>query len=134
MYFILILFFISLFGIAFMIGRKLIKLQRGEIVAGEKVSLEIPYLGEIKQITIQNIKKHHHIGLVAIIRFYVRASNFIKSKYQVAETKMLDILTKNSNGDFGEKRETSKFLKVISEYKHKVRELKHKIKEEELKK
>lgn len=126
---ILTLFFISLFGITFMIGRKLVMLQNGKVISGEKVLLEIPYIKEIKHITIKNIKKHHHAGLVATIRFYVRFSNFLKNKYQEAKIK---IKNRNKESHIGsEKKEISKFLKIISEYKHKIREIKHKIKKEE---
>ena len=36
-----------------------------------------------------------------------------------------------ANGKAGEKVEVSKFLKMMSDYKQKIREIRHKIKEEE---
>jgi hypothetical protein len=38
---------------------------------------------------------------------------------------------KNANGEILKKREASGFLRMISEYKHKIRKIKRKIKEEE---
>ena len=131
MYFLLTLFFISLLGITFMIGRKLVMLQNGQVQNKEETILKAPYLEEWKHLTIKNIKKHGYIGLVATIRFYIRSSNFLKNKYQEVKIKIKNIRSKNSNGNSPEKREVSKFLKMISEYKHKIRKIKHKIKEEE---
>jgi hypothetical protein len=129
MYFLLILFFGSLLGIIFMIGRKLVMLQNDYVVQREEIMFEVPFLKKAKHITIKNIKKHSYIGLVATIRFYIRSTNFLKNKYQEVKTK---IKSRNKEGIIdSEKKEISKFLKMISEYKHKIREIKHKIKEEE---
>lgn len=129
MYLLLILFFGSLFGIIFMIGRKLVMLQNGYVVQKEEIVFEVPFLKKAKHITIKNIKKHGYIGLVETIRFYIQTSNLIKNKYQQAKNK---IKNRNKEGIMAEeKKEISKFLKVISEYKRKIREIKHKIKEEE---
>lgn len=130
MYFLLTLFFVSLLGITFMIGRKLILLQSGQITHGNDISSETPYLEELKVITIKNIKKHGFIGLVATIRFYVRSTNFLKNKYQEVKKRVRNFSDGRLNNN-EEKKEVSKFLKMISEYKHKIREIKHKIKEEE---
>jgi len=131
MYFLLILFFTSLFGIIFMIGRKLVILQNGQAFHREEILFKAPFFEEWKHLTIKNIRKHGYIGLVATIRFYVRSSDFLKNKYQETKIKIKNMRSKNQNGNFGEKREVNKFLKMISEYKHKIREIKHKIKEEE---
>lgn len=129
MYFLLILFFASLFGITFMIGRKLLVLQdvRGETY--EEIFLEIPYIEEWKHLTIRGVKRHSYNGLVAIIRFYVRSSNFIKNKYEKIlmeiENKRKEHIIKRG------KKEVSRFLKTVSEYKHKIREIKERVKKEE---
>jgi len=130
MYFLLTLFFISLLGIIIMIGRKLVLLKNGQILRKEETILKVSYLEEWKHLTIKNIKKHGYAGLVATVRFYVRSSNLLKNKYQEAKIKIKNIRAKNLNSDSGEKKE-NKFLKMISEYKHKIREIKHRIKEEE---
>jgi len=129
MYLLLILFFLSLFAIIFMIGKKLIlqkTLSEKELVLSEEeVLLEIPHLEKVKHFTIKNIKKYEHIGLVAVLRLYVRFSNFLKNKYEEKKTRI-----KENHANNGEK-EISKFLKVIGDYKRKIRVMKHKIHEEE---
>jgi len=128
MYILLTLFFISLIGIIFMIGRKLFLLKNGQILVQEENSFRTPHLEEWKNLAIKNIKKHGYIGLVVTIRYYVRGTNLLKNKYQEVKTKIKE---KSSKGIDHEKKEISKFLKVISEYKQKIRKIKHKIKEEE---
>lgn len=131
MYFLLILFFGSLLGITFMIGRKLLILQNGQMTYKENAEtfLKAQYLEELKYTVIKTIKKHSYTGLVAIIRFYFRGTNLLKNKYQAVKTKIKNLRSKNLKDD--EKKEVSKFLKMISEYKQKIRAIKHKIKEEE---
>jgi len=131
MYFLLILFFGSLFGITFMIGRKLMMLQNGQVLHREEDFLKIQHLEELKHLTIKNIKKHGYVGLVAIIRFYVQSSNFFKNKYEETKKKIKNIhIRKQNDGSLG-KREVSNFLKMILEYKNKIRKIKEKVKEEE---
>ena len=131
MYFLLILFFTSLLGIIFMIGKKLVLLKNGQILSREETFLKAPYLEEWKHLTVKNIKKHGYTGLVATIRLYVRSSNLLKNKYQEVKIRIKNVRKKSQNGGLSEKKEASKFLKMISEYKHKIREIKHKIHEEE---
>lgn len=126
----LILFFGSLFGISFMIERKLLMLQNGQVLDRDETFLKTPYLEELKHKTVKNIKKHGYTGLVATIRFYIRSTNFVKNKYDEARTAIKNIHPKKSNNGTGDNQEISKFLKIISEYKHKIREIKHRINEE----
>lgn len=127
MYFLLTLFFASLIGIIFMIGRKLILLKNGQILIREENPLKNSY-EEWKNLAIKNVKKHGYTGLVATIRFYIRGTNLLKNKYQEVKIKMKNRSKESINND---KKEISKFLKIISEYKHKIREIKHKIHKEE---
>lgn len=133
MYFLLILFFGSLLGITFMIGRKLLMLQNGQMTYKDNVEtfLKAQYLQELKHSAIKTTKKYSYLGLVTTIRFYFRGINLIKNKYGEVKIKIKNIRHKNLNNISEEKREVSKFLKMISEYKQKIRVLKHKIKEEE---
>jgi hypothetical protein len=127
MYFLLILFFGSLIGIIFMIGRKLAASNNGQapyITYTEDTRVQTPFLEEWKHLTVKNLKKHSYAALVVTIRYYVRSSNLLKNKIK-------NIRNKNTNGDTARKREASGFLKMISEYKHKIRKIKRKIKEEE---
>jgi len=114
-----------------MIGKKFVLLQNGEIIDKGEALLKTPFLEEWKHSTIKNTKKYSYIATVNTIRFYLRAVNFTKNKYQELKIKLGNMRRKNSNRELLEKREENKFLKMIGEYKQKIREIKHKIKEEE---
>jgi len=129
MYILLILFFASLFSIILLIGRKLITLKQEQILNQEEVLFELPYLKEVKHITVTNVRKHGYALLVAILRFYIRGTNFSKSQYEKVKIKITNMHNRNQIN--GEKKEISKFLKIIGDYKNKIREIKHKIKKEE---
>ena len=129
MYILLILFFTSLLSLSFMVGRKLFALEREQILNHEEVALELPYLKEVKHITVTNIKKHGYSGLVAIIRLYVRGVNFLKNKYDGIKIKIKNLSHRNKVNN--QNKEISKFLKIIGDYKQKIREIKHKITKEE---
>jgi hypothetical protein len=131
MYFLLILFFGSLFGIIVMTGRKLFLLKRGLATHTEEISFEIPHLEKVKHNSIKNIKKHGHAGVVGILRFYIRSNNFLKNKYEEIKIKITRPSHKSTESGQIERAEENKFLKMISDYKHKIREIKQKIKEEE---
>lgn len=127
MYFLLILFFSSLFGITFMIGKKLIILQNIQALHNEEINFKNSHLEEWKHLTIKGLKKHSYNGLVSIIRAYIHSVDFLKKKYQ----NIKDILIKKINNNSSQKKEISKFLKVVSDYKYKIREIKDRVKEEE---
>ncbi|OGI57249.1 hypothetical protein A3B85_00205 [Candidatus Nomurabacteria bacterium RIFCSPHIGHO2_02_FULL_37_13] len=132
MYFLFILFFVSLISIAIMIGRKLASARNGEITEQKHSHPFVPNLQKIKHLVFENTKKYGHLSVVAILRFYIRFSNFLKYKYEEIKIKIKNANTKNhANGDLSEKVEVSKFLKIISDYKNKIKEIKHKIREEE---
>lgn len=128
-YFLLILFFTSLFSIIFMIGRKFISLKHEEVKNQEEVLFELPYLKEIKHVTVKSLKKHGYAGLVTIVRFYIRLTNFLKNKYGEVKIKIKNMSTENRVNSG--KKEISRFLKIIGDYKYKIREIKHRIKKEE---
>ena len=91
MYFLLILFFTSLLAIVIMIGRKLVVLEHEQVLNHEEVLFELPYLKEVKHLTVKNIKKHGYAGLVAIIRFYVQSMNFFKDRYEKIKIKIKNL-------------------------------------------
>lgn len=123
----LILFFTSLLSIIVMIARKLRQISK-EIPSAQEFPVELPYLEEVKENTIRNLKKHGYVALVACIRYYVRGVNFVRSEYQAARVK---VLSWRHTEKTGEKKESSKFLRTIGEYKEKIREIKHRISKEE---
>jgi RAB protein geranylgeranyltransferase component A len=58
----------------------------------------------------------------------------LKRNYKAIKTKLVNRINKSKNniaGELPEKREVSKFLKMVSEYKHKIKKIKHQILEEE---
>lgn len=130
----LILFFISLVGIVFMIGKKMIFLKNNQVVIEENFTFGAPHIDEIKYVTVKKFKEYGYILVVTTLRFSMKSSKFIKDKSEVVYKKIKDKLFKNKDGieeEVQDKQEVSKFLKLVSEYKHKLNRIKHKIKEEE---
>lgn len=113
-----------------MIGRKLMVMQDGAMVHHENIFKD-SYLEDLKRSLIKNSKKYSYIGVVATVRFYVHSTNFLKNKYGEVKIKIKELYQKKSKKEVTEKREVSGFLKMISEYKHKLRKIKKQIKEEE---
>src|SRR3989338_9538098 len=128
----LILFFLSLAGIIFMVGRKFTFAPGEKIIHEEHAHPFVPDVQKIKEVISQNTKKHGYIVMVTIIRFYVRFENFLKSRYAKIRILIKNRFDKNTiTGEIPEGREVSRFLKMISDYKHRIRNIKHKIVEEE---
>lgn len=128
-YILIILFFVSLFGIIFLVGRKLFLLEKGVLSDIEERPFGIPHADKIKIYTINNIKKIAHITLIITIRLYVKSVNILRNKWSDIKSAIenkYDYI--NHNRD---QREISKFLRIIGEYKTKIREIKHRIHEEE---
>jgi len=130
MYFFLILFFASLFAIVFMIGRKLVLVRNGQIISGEHSHPFVPDIHRIKHLTRESLKRYSYLTLVEIIRMYVRTVNWTKNKYKEWMIR-IENMQRQSSKEINEQHEGNKFLKIISDYKNKVREIKHKITEEE---
>lgn len=134
MYILLILFFISLAGIIFLIGRKVVLARNGAMVATEPVRPLIPDIQTIKYVVVKNTKRGGYTLLVLTVRFYIQSGNFLKAEYEKLKTRIINGLEKNKDnvtGNLKEKREVNKFLKMVSDYKAKIRHIKHKIIEEE---
>jgi len=132
---ILILFFLSLAGVIFMIGSKLILLKGGRIIVPEEnFPIEIPNLQEVKYIAIKNAKKHSYFLFVESIRFSIKSSHFLKRVFRKIKEKTSYIFRKHVLKKAEEEiktKEVSGFLKMISDYKHKIKKIKHQIREEE---
>ncbi len=126
----IILFFVSLTAIVVMLGRKLAHVNSGEAVAQEHPHVFVPDFQKIKQLTKVNSKRYGYLLLVATLRAYVRSINMLKIQYRNLETKIKN-MRRGSSETVSEEQQASKFLKMISEYKHKIRKIKHKIHEEE---
>lgn len=132
MYILLILFFVSLLGITFMIGRKFFLIQNGIILSQtENTPIAPHFFDEWKQSAVKNFKKYGYAGLVGSIRIYFRVNNVFKNKYEELKLKIKNTYNKKRNTENEIKREANKFLKMVSEYKNKVRKIKERVKEEE---
>jgi len=112
-----------------MIGRKLAVLEHEQISHNHESSFELPFLKEAKHLTFKNIKKYEHLILVTVLTLYVRFSNVLKNKYKEIKTKVYNKMKQGRIS--GEKKEISKFLRIMGNYKNKIREIKHRIKKGE---
>ena len=129
----LILFFISLAGVAVMLGRRLMLLRAGAMEVNKELGPLLPDWEKVRELAERHAKRYGYLATVAVIRFYVRSSNVAKARSKEIAGKLMNLLSKNKNGN-GEgavPQEPNKFLKKVLEYKAKIRHLKHKIKEEE---
>lgn len=134
MYLPLIFFFLSLTSIIIMIWRELILVRNGQVAIAQHSHPFVPELQKIKHITFKKSKKFGYTIIFITLRFFIKSSNFIKTKSIVLVKEISNKLKKlrnNSSEEITEKKEVSKYLKIISEYQQKIREMKHRIKEEE---
>jgi len=134
MYLPLILFFLSLAGIIIMVWRELILVKNGLVGKTQHSHPFVPDLQKIKYLASRGTKKLSYVTLFVTLRFFIKSSNFIKIKSIVfiREIKSkLKKFRKNTSDETAEKKEVSKYLKIISEYRQKIRKIKHRIKEEE---
>lgn len=135
MTFLLILFFGSLLGISFMLGQKLMVLashaHRHKNISG--VDFEIPHLEALTTGTTKELKRYGYVTLVMTMKMYVKSSNLIQEQYNNLVDKIKTARNKNmSSAEIqAAEQKVSKFLEMISDYKHKIRKIKHQITEEE---
>lgn len=131
MYTILILFFGSLLAIVFMIGRKILMLHHGVTLSEGEPIFKNSSLEEWKYSVVNKAKRWNYVFLVIVIRIYFRILNLIKLGYQKFIAKIKSMKSTDTEAPIKEKKEVSRFLKMVSEYKSKIRKIKRKIKEEE---
>lgn len=128
MYFFLILFFASLFGIIFMVGRKLRALANGQTLPVEHVSSPSFRFEETKEFIFKITRRLGYFLLVEIIRIYVRLAEACKKCWAELKAKFQKTAGLASEPSV---KQPSKFLKAIAEYKRKLGRIKEEIKEEE---
>ena len=131
---ILILFFASLLAIIVMLGRQIILLRRGEVRTNEGgVHPFVPEVLKVKYLAETEGKRYGFLLLVALLRTYFRVASSLKTSYQNTRVKIKTAIEKKmgKSGEGETTREVSGFLRMVGEYKHRLRSLKHKIKEEE---
>jgi hypothetical protein len=114
-----------------MLGRKVSLMRSGQLVQHERYASELSHLDEWKHISLKNLQKYSYAGLVGTIRIYVRSVNFLKNKKEDLKTKLKERRERKLQAKGVKEVKPNNFLKMISEYKHKVGKIKHQIKEEE---
>jgi hypothetical protein len=132
MYLLLTIFFISLVAIMIMIGRKMMVLNASGTQKTHEEMLGIPLFEEFRASALKNVRKYGYIGLVITMRTYFKSTSFLKKKIADAKTqaKIIGERSKILNS-VKENKEASKFLELVSDYKHKLRKIKKEIQEEE---
>lgn len=114
-----------------MIGRKI---WRKEIVNEEQMMddaiLEIPYMDEIKYMTVKKMKEYGYVVLLSSIRLSMKSSKIVKRASNEVANIVKKKLFKESN-ELSDPKQVSMFLQMISDYKSKIRKIKKKIREEE---
>jgi hypothetical protein len=88
-------------------------------------------LEEWKYSVVNKAKRWNYVFLVIVIRIYFRIVNLIKLGYQKFIAKIKSMNSTDTEAPNKEKKEVSRFLKMVLEYKSKIRKIKRKIKEEE---
>ncbi len=133
MYTLLILFIISLAGIIGIMGRKLKFVREKDLVIGGYSHYFVPEIEEVREMVVYALKKYGHMSVVAMVRMQVKSVNFSKKTYALGKDKLsnLQIMKNRGWGNVSEEVKVSKFLKMVSDYKQKVREIRHRIHEEE---
>lgn len=117
-----------------MISRKLAIVRNGQVVHREHSHPFVPELKKIKDITFNGLKKLGYALIFITLRFFIKFSNFIKTKGILIIANLKNKLKKRNGNNLNtetEKKEVSKYLKIIGEYQQKIRKMKYKIKEEE---
>jgi len=128
---IFILFFASLLGIIIMVGRKMKLVQNGSELQLEESHPLVPDIEKAKELLYKNSRKASYFALETALRLHIKSSKLAKQKYSELKMKVKNKLMKEPNGEASMNADASGFLKMISDYKHKVRRLKRKIHEEE---
>ena len=115
-----------------MIAKKLVVLEKVHEKNGELPLFETPNLREIKQTIISTAKFLGHKTLLVTLRIYIITINFIKQRKNNLVQKIKNLLKKKGVVENVEiNKEPSKFIKVVSDYKRKVRKMTHRIKQAE---
>ncbi len=131
MYLPLILFFTSLVGIIVIIGHKLVLLRNGQVVRVQHSHPFVADLEKIKVLTIKNSKRAGYVVVFVTLRFFIKSSNSIKTISKELKNKIKSKFNKNTTIEQIEKKGVSNYLKVISEYRQRIKRIKHIIKKEE---
>lgn len=128
------LFFVSIVGIVILITKKLLQIEKLRVVSKDDVFfIDVPDLEDAHHVIAKKIKHGGYVALVITIRSYLLGKRLLKKIIIKTYTKTNNFLAKykKNKGVVETKKEASKFLKVVTEYKKKVNKITEKIKEEE---
>lgn len=131
MYFLIILLFISFAGAVAMIINKLMLIKNGSIPLASHSHPFVPELQKIKYIAFKNMNRIGYVTVFFTLKFFIKSSNFVKMKSKEIKKIISEKFERSEIPPEENKKEASNYLKVISEYRHKIRKIKHMIKEEE---
>lgn len=129
MYFLIVLFFVSLSGIIFMVGRKLRLIESGRAVPAQ-ASFQMPRMDELEKYAGLIARRLGYFLLVEIIRAYLRLRQLLKKTYVDLKTK-LDTWRRERGTEIPVSKEPNRFLRAAAEYKKKISKIRDEIKEEE---
>jgi hypothetical protein len=114
-----------------MIGRKLATSRNITLLHKNETFSDKLFLEEWKYSITKSIKKYSFVVLVVMVRLYVYTSDFLVRKYKQIKNKIVKLRNKKFDATETSKKEPNSFLKIISEYKYKIRKIKRQIKEED---
>ena len=114
-----------------MVGRKLAATNEIQVFYREEILSKEKHLEEWKAWFVHGIKVVSISILFVSIRLYVRTLNTFKKLYANAKIFVKKTYRKRTELEKLEKQEASKFLKMISDYKRKIRKIKQQVAEEE---
>ncbi|MDP9249479.1 MAG: hypothetical protein M3M85_03160 [bacterium] len=129
MNFFIVLFFVSLSGIVFMVGKKLRLLISGQISPDQYAPWEMPSFEEIQNDVGKMLKSLGYFLLVEIIRVYLHFVKFLKNTYKSLKTKLEE--RRRRRGTEPSTKTPNRFLRAMALYKRKLGKIKKEIKEEE---
>ncbi len=133
MYTFLAIFIISIGGMTVLVGRKLAEIKKRDL----SFQFEIPHplatdIEKVKHIARKKAKRYSYIALFITLRLYIQASNYLKNKSVLLAQKIKEkLLNEEKKFESLEHREVAKYLKMISEYRQKIRRMKRQIRKEE---
>ncbi|MFM7088440.1 MAG: hypothetical protein ACKOW9_02830 [Candidatus Paceibacterota bacterium] len=132
MSFFLVLFLTSVTGMVALIGRKVYTLRNTDVHVPMDFdfSIDVPDFEEVGQHILKKSKRYSYILLVITIRAYVLGTHATKKQIQ----KVTQIIKKRLHKRHARPIQTpteNKFLKRVTEYKHRIRKIKEQIKTEE---
>ncbi len=113
-----------------MLYKRVVLIRAGAVTAHNQSPI-IPPAHEVRYIIIKNVKRYGLVVIAVILRISIRSSIHLKKGSAYLTKKVRNTLSKHFPEKKAEERETSGFLKTVSEYKRKISNLKEKIKEEE---